>query len=227
MILFSISDIRLFWTNDARFRSQFAAAKGITTYKPWSVYPEVKMDMSFWLPAEPREPWEENDYCDLVRDVAGDKAELVEKVRSHGGLLRRQPPSPLISLLLPSHPARRLHPPQDGPPVAHVPDHVPLDGAYADERRGCRHAQAHRRALPRQLWCRDPIAWRSHGSLEKETFMSWCGRGWVQGASQEGSDGLRRSHRIGDQASRGLGKMAGMSHLWWGRLSVSTPWPPQ
>lgn len=98
MILFSIPDIRLFWTTDERFRSQFSAVKGITTYKPWSAYPAVKMDMSFWLPAEPQQAWEENDYCDLVRDVAGDKAELVEKVR-------RPRPCTVASLANPCFPA--------------------------------------------------------------------------------------------------------------------------
>lgn len=92
MILFSIPDIRLFWTQDERFRSQFSAAKGITTFKSWSVYPEVKMDMSFWLPLDGQSAWEENDYCDLVRDVAGDKAELVEKVRHPRRLPRPSPP---------------------------------------------------------------------------------------------------------------------------------------
>lgn len=86
MVLFSIPDIRLFWSTDPRFLSQFSQGK-ITTFKPYSKYPECYKDMSFWLPPTAKEGsaqggkgkvWHENDFCELVREVAGD---LVESVR--------------------------------------------------------------------------------------------------------------------------------------------------
>lgn len=77
MVLFSIPDIRLFWSEDPRFLSQFTQGE-ITTFKPYSKYPSCFKDVSFWHD----EPLHENDFCDLVRDVAGDLVEDVKKVRS-------------------------------------------------------------------------------------------------------------------------------------------------
>lgn len=79
MILFSIPDIRLFWSTDPRFLDQFSQEKGIVTFKPFSRQPACIKDVSFWLPEGGAE-WQENDFCDLVRDVAGDLVETVEKV---------------------------------------------------------------------------------------------------------------------------------------------------
>ncbi|WWC87942.1 phenylalanine-tRNA ligase [Kwoniella dendrophila CBS 6074] len=50
MVLFSIPDIRLFWTEDSRFLNQFKKGE-ITTFQPYSKYPPCYKDMSFWLPA--------------------------------------------------------------------------------------------------------------------------------------------------------------------------------
>ncbi|KAG6814348.1 hypothetical protein H0H92_010933 [Tricholoma furcatifolium] len=77
MILYSIPDIRLFWSSDPRFLSQFEEGK-ITTFKPYSKYPSCFKDVSFWTPKE--QNLHENDFCDLVRDVAGDLVEDVKKV---------------------------------------------------------------------------------------------------------------------------------------------------
>ncbi|KZV75559.1 phenylalanyl-tRNA synthetase [Peniophora sp. CONT] len=77
MILYSIPDIRLFWSEDHRFLDQFTPGM-ITTFQPWSKYPPSKRDISFWLPES--EVLHENDIYDLVRDVAGD---LVEDVAVH------------------------------------------------------------------------------------------------------------------------------------------------
>lgn len=77
MVLFSIPDIRLFWSQDERFLSQFQAGK-ITTFKPYSKYPACYKDVSFWLPTNTN--LHENDFCDLVRDTAGDLVEDVKKV---------------------------------------------------------------------------------------------------------------------------------------------------
>ncbi|KAF2762077.1 phenylalanyl-tRNA synthetase [Pseudovirgaria hyperparasitica] len=51
MLLFSIPDIRLFWSADNRFLSQFSAEKkGFTRFVPFSKYPECPKDVAFWLP---------------------------------------------------------------------------------------------------------------------------------------------------------------------------------
>jgi len=72
MILFSIPDIRLFWTEDKRFSKQFAAGQ-ISTFKPYSKYPPCYKDIAFWVP----ENFVENDFFEIARGVAGD---LVEKI---------------------------------------------------------------------------------------------------------------------------------------------------
>lgn len=79
MILYSIPDIRLFWSTDERFLSQFKPGE-ISAFKPFSKYPSCFKDVSFWLPQD--RGLHENDFCDLVRDVAGDMAEDVKMVRS-------------------------------------------------------------------------------------------------------------------------------------------------
>lgn len=55
MILFNIPDIRLFWTDDQRFHSQFLSAipgdhATFPSFAPYSKYPECYKDVSFWLP---------------------------------------------------------------------------------------------------------------------------------------------------------------------------------
>ena len=87
MLLFGIPDIRLLWSKDERFTSQFTSVgldpKTNISFKPYSKYPPCFKDVSFWLPdADGDNPFSENDLCDVVRSVAGD---LVEKV----GLLDR------------------------------------------------------------------------------------------------------------------------------------------
>merc|ERR1712087_1042104 len=72
MVLFSIPDIRLFWTADTRFSKQFKAGQ-ITKFKPYSKYPPCYKDIAFWLP----DGFEQNDFYELGRAVAG---ALVEKV---------------------------------------------------------------------------------------------------------------------------------------------------
>lgn len=73
MILYSIPDIRLFWSEDPRFLSQFTHGK-ISAFKPYSKYPATYRDVSFWKPSS---DMHDNDLYDVVRDVAGD---LVEDV---------------------------------------------------------------------------------------------------------------------------------------------------
>ncbi|XP_050399549.1 phenylalanine--tRNA ligase, mitochondrial isoform X1 [Patella vulgata] len=75
MKLYSIPDIRLFWSNDIGFTSQFDVDNAATpiTYKPVSNFPHCINDISFWVP----EGFQSNDFYDLVRTVGGD---LIEQV---------------------------------------------------------------------------------------------------------------------------------------------------
>lgn len=49
MNLFEIPDIRLFWSQDARFMDQFQPGK-INKFKPFSKYPLCYKDVTFWIP---------------------------------------------------------------------------------------------------------------------------------------------------------------------------------
>lgn len=81
MVLFDIPDIRLFWSNDSGFLSQFSENNlyKLAKYKPVSVYPQCKNDLSFWLPAgvDVDNGFVPNDFYDLVRTEAGDVVEQV------------------------------------------------------------------------------------------------------------------------------------------------------
>ncbi|BGP48812.1 phenylalanyl-tRNA synthetase alpha subunit, mitochondrial [Rhodotorula kratochvilovae] len=81
MVLFSIPDIRLFWSSDARFASQFREGE-ISTFKPYSRFPECYKDLAFWLPEDAGAAgrWHENDFMELVRDEAGDLVEGVQLI---------------------------------------------------------------------------------------------------------------------------------------------------
>lgn len=80
MIMFNIPDIRLFWSTDQRFLSQFANINvndpgDLISFKPYSKYPACYKDVSCWLPSD---SFADNDLYELVRNVAGD---LVESVK--------------------------------------------------------------------------------------------------------------------------------------------------
>lgn len=79
MKLYSIPDIRLFWSTDSGFMAQFKHCNPDTkaTYKPVSSYPQCTNDLSFWLPSSATLPYSPNDFYDIVRNVGGD---LVEQV---------------------------------------------------------------------------------------------------------------------------------------------------
>ncbi|KAG5572678.1 hypothetical protein H5410_062444 [Solanum commersonii] len=49
MVLFDIPDIRLFWSTDERFTSQFSIGRHGLKFKPFSKYPPCYKDMSFWI----------------------------------------------------------------------------------------------------------------------------------------------------------------------------------
>lgn len=68
MILFSIPDIRLFWTRDNRFLSQFKNGE-ISTFEPYSKYPPCYKDVSFWIP-ETSAPGETEFHVNEVYEVS-------------------------------------------------------------------------------------------------------------------------------------------------------------
>ncbi|CAF4858849.1 unnamed protein product [Pieris macdunnoughi] len=81
MALYKIPDIRLVWSTDSGFLTQFEN-KDLHTkiiYKPVSNYPQCTNDLSFWLPpAYTIDNFISNDFYDLVRDVGGD---IIEQVK--------------------------------------------------------------------------------------------------------------------------------------------------
>ena len=90
MLLFSIPDIRLFWSKDQRFLSQFSAEKGMSRFVPFSRYPACYKDVAFWLRSSSSsaggggrsnaQDFHENDVMEIVRDVGGDLVEDVKLV---------------------------------------------------------------------------------------------------------------------------------------------------
>ncbi|XP_057430486.1 phenylalanine--tRNA ligase, chloroplastic/mitochondrial-like isoform X1 [Lotus japonicus] len=76
MVLFDIPDIRLFWSNDERFTSQFSKGQLGVKFKPFSKFPPCYKDISFWI----NESFTENNLCEVVRGIAGDLAEEVQLI---------------------------------------------------------------------------------------------------------------------------------------------------
>lgn len=94
MILYNISDIRLFWSTDSGFLCQFHESKSTAEmqYKPISKYNQCYMDVSFWLPdTYTLETFPVNSFYALVREAGGD---LVEQVK------RLQIPFEFVALIL-------------------------------------------------------------------------------------------------------------------------------
>ncbi len=75
MLLFGIDDIRLFWSTDSRFLSQFKGDT-ISRFTPFSTFPAVTRDVSFW--AEP--DFVENNFFELARETAGGALESITLV---------------------------------------------------------------------------------------------------------------------------------------------------
>ncbi|KAM3503066.1 hypothetical protein MY11210_008849 [Beauveria gryllotalpidicola] len=90
MLLFKVPDIRLFWSRDDRFISQFTGVSDdldkLKLFTPFSKYPPSPRDVSFWLRSSSssaaggntKNAFHENDIMELVRNIAGD---VVEDVR--------------------------------------------------------------------------------------------------------------------------------------------------
>ncbi len=83
MIRFDIPDIRLFWSTDQRFLSQFHVDRPNAKFQQFSKYPACHKDISFWINSKPgAAAFHENDFSALVREIAGDLVERVEFVSS-------------------------------------------------------------------------------------------------------------------------------------------------
>lgn len=88
MLLFKIPDIRLFWSRDDRFLSQFTGVSdnldALKRFVPFSKYPPCPKDVSFWLRGSTTEEGNaqaathENDVMEVVRNVAGNVVEDVQ-----------------------------------------------------------------------------------------------------------------------------------------------------
>lgn len=76
MVLYDIPDIRLFWSEDERFLKQFAEGKPVK-FKPFSKYPPCYKDITFLLPES---KFHENDLNSIIREIAGDLVESVQKI---------------------------------------------------------------------------------------------------------------------------------------------------
>ncbi|EDO14621.1 hypothetical protein Kpol_264p7 [Vanderwaltozyma polyspora DSM 70294] len=80
MLLFEVPDIRLFWTMDERFHTQFIKGK-INPFVPYSKYPGTLRDVSFWLANDDNAiEVHENDVMEIVRNEGGDLVESVKLI---------------------------------------------------------------------------------------------------------------------------------------------------
>ena len=79
MILFNIPDIRLFWSDDPKFTSQFRDAV-ITRFTPFSVLNSLQKDISFFIPdTDEKDQWEHiNDFYEICRSVSASNLEQIE-----------------------------------------------------------------------------------------------------------------------------------------------------
>ncbi|XP_043801849.1 probable phenylalanine--tRNA ligase, mitochondrial [Apis laboriosa] len=77
MCLYDIPDIRLFWSKDSGFLNQFKVEDPNKTikFKPISIYPQCKNDISFWLPENKN--YSSKNFYDLVRNIGGNRIEQV------------------------------------------------------------------------------------------------------------------------------------------------------
>lgn len=77
MKLYDIPDIRLFWSTDTGFLSQFKVPfDSPVTYKPVSIYPQCANDISFWISEE----FDSKDFYELIRNIGGDLIEQVHLI---------------------------------------------------------------------------------------------------------------------------------------------------
>ena len=78
MKLFKIPDVRLFWSTDSRFLSQFTQGT-ISEFKEFSKYPPCYKDISLWVGPN----YNPNDLFEIMREVGGDLIENVEEIMEY------------------------------------------------------------------------------------------------------------------------------------------------
>jgi phenylalanyl-tRNA synthetase alpha chain len=93
MIRFSIPDIRLLWSDDPRFLSQFNESNTLTKYVPFPSLDPISRDISFWIKSDDIERLDQieglestvtftwlkiNDFYDLIREICGNMIECVD-----------------------------------------------------------------------------------------------------------------------------------------------------
>lgn len=86
MHLFQIPDIRMFWSTDDKFLSQFSNGQ-IVKFEPYSVLDPVECDISFWIPESDiikeediaKSSWKkQNDFYDFIR--SHDTQNIIESI---------------------------------------------------------------------------------------------------------------------------------------------------
>ena len=90
MLLYNVPDIRLFWSEDQRFLSQFSANGPAKQFVPFSKYPTCFKDVAFWLRSSSSaagggiksnsQDFHENDMMEIIRDVGGNDVEDVQQI---------------------------------------------------------------------------------------------------------------------------------------------------
>lgn len=84
MIFFDIPDIRLLWSEDERFLTQFGEGKS-NKFMPYCNFDSVTKDISFWIDEKmvsidgDNIKWLlENDFYEMIREIGGNEVENVE-----------------------------------------------------------------------------------------------------------------------------------------------------
>jgi len=82
MIMYNIPDIRLFWSKDTGFLSQFdgKTPDEVVKFKPVSLHPQLYMDISYWLPSGATTNDMKSDVMDVIRQIGGDLVEQVQLI---------------------------------------------------------------------------------------------------------------------------------------------------
>ncbi|SBT79873.1 phenylalanine--tRNA ligase, putative [Plasmodium malariae] len=75
MLLYDIYDIRLLWSNDKRFISQFKENE-ISSFRPFSNFPSIIKDVTFYI----NDSFNETLFFQICRDIAHENIEEVKKI---------------------------------------------------------------------------------------------------------------------------------------------------